>query len=404
MVFLPMKSTTSLVTLLRILVVFGLVPCAVAASNFFPIMPWNSPPNDPAVLRRIKDCGFTLAGFVPPSALDACEAAGLKAIVSDARSAGYDWSNVDETQARARIESLVAEVGKHPAVYGYNLRDEPPAAWFPGLNKVASALREFAPGQWPYINLFPDYAENWQLGATGYEEYLERFVATCKPKIISYDNYSLMDDGSLRPSYWTNLEAVRRACKKHGLEFWNIVLAVAHFNYREPTAADFRFQAFTTLAYGGRGLAYFTYFAPQVGNYRGAPVDQFGYETPAWSYLQNVNLQVQKLGPTLLELSSDEVYHLGKIPTGCSAPSTNSLLAGISGDQFLAGDFTHHDGTRYVMVVNKDLLKSRPCSPKFRQPPKRLRHISTYTGEATPFEGEYVWLAPGQGVLIKPEW
>ena len=39
----------------------------------------------------------------------------------------------------------------------------------------------------------------------------------------------------------------------------NIVLSVAHFSYREPNAADLRFEAYTTLAYGGRGLSYFTY-------------------------------------------------------------------------------------------------------------------------------------------------
>src|SRR3954464_5722208 len=91
---------------------------ARAATNFFPIMPWNTAPNDPAVLKRIKECGFTVAGFVPPSGLDLCEQAGLKAIVSDARTSGYDWANVDEAAARQRVESLVAEVGKHPAVFG----------------------------------------------------------------------------------------------------------------------------------------------------------------------------------------------------------------------------------------------------------------------------------------------
>ena len=32
-----------------------------------------------------------------------------------------------------------------------------------------------------------------------------------------------------------------------------------------------------------------------MGNYRGAPVDQFGNETPSWHNMQNVNLQIQKL-------------------------------------------------------------------------------------------------------------
>lgn len=373
-------------------------------ANFFPIMPWNSPPHDAIVLKKIHDCGFTVAGFVPPSALDACATAELKAIVSDARVSSYDWAAVDEAMARNNVSNLVAQVGTHPAVYGYYLRDEPTAAWFAGLEKVAAPIRELAPGKWPYINLFPDYADNSQLGTTNYSDYLERFIATCHPKIISYDNYSIMDDGSLRPNYWTNLEAIRDACRRHGIEFWNIVLAVAHFNYREPTAADLRFQAYTTLAYGGRGLAYFTYFAPAVGNYRAAAIDQFGNETPTWHHLQNINLQVQKLGPTLLQLTSDEVYHVGQTPTGCKGPPTNSVISNVAGGNFLIGEFTHGDGSRYIMIVNKDLSKSHPCSPQFRKPPRRLQHISPYSGSLTPLEGEYVWLAPGQGVLIKPDW
>src|ERR1051325_205680 len=376
---------------------------STSETNFFPIMPWNNPPNDPAVLKKIRECGFTLAGFVPPSALDACAAAGLKAIVSDPRASDYDWGVVDDAKARNNISNLVAQVGNHAAVFGYYIRDEPTAPWFPGLEKVASSIREFAPGKWPYINLFPDYADNSQLGTTNYADYLEQFITSCHPKIISYDNYSLMDDGSLRGNYWSNLEAVHDACKKHGVEFWNIVLAVAHFNYREPSAADLRFEAYTTLAYGGRGLAYFTYFAPAVGNYRGAAIDQFGNETPTWHNLQNVNLQIQKLAPTLLQLRSDEVYHIGDIPSPCKGPPTNSLVSAVSGGNFVVGEFTHEDGARYIMIVNKDLAKSHPCSPHFRKPPHRLRHISPYTGLLAPFEGEYVWLAPGQGVLMKPD-
>jgi hypothetical protein len=215
---------------MKLLLAFGIAAISfnglraenISDTNFFPIMPWNSPPNDPAVLKKIQECGFTLAGFVSPSALDACASAGLKAIVSDGRVSGYDWGAVDESKARNNVSNLVAQIGNNPAAFGYYLRDEPPATWFGNLEKVASAIREFAPHKWPYINLFPDYADNSQLGTTGYADYLERFITTCNPRIISYDNYSLMDDGSVRSSYWTNLEAVRNACKKHGIEFWNI--------------------------------------------------------------------------------------------------------------------------------------------------------------------------------------
>jgi len=372
-------------------------------TNFFPIMAWNSAPKDPVALRKMQECGLTVAGFVAPGTLDACRAAGLKGIVSDARVSSYDWPNVDEAKARKNVASLVAKVGRHPAVYGYYLRDEPSADMFPGLAKVAGLVRELSPGKWPYINLFPDYATSGQLGTTTYSEYLERFIGTCHPTIISYDNYSLMDDGSVRDSYWSNLEAVRSACKRHGLEFWNIVLSVAHFSYRELNAADFRFQVYTTLAYGGRGLSYFTYFSSSTGNYRMAPIDQFGHQTPTWYFMQHANLQVQKLAPTLLQLTSDAVYHFGQVPAGASGPPANSLVTSAGGDAFLVGDFTHRDGSRYLMIVNKDLAKSRPCSPQFRQAPRRLQHVSAYTGALTSFEGEDVWLPPGGGVLLKVE-
>lgn len=372
-----------------------------STGSMFPLMAWNWAPSSAAEFEKMRDCGLTVAGFVAPKDLDLCHAAGLKAIVSDPRTSHYDWDHVDEAAARKNVASLVAETGRHPAVYGYYLRDEPGAAHFAGLGTVAALVREMAPGKWPYINLFPNYANAQQLGTSTYEEHLERFIATCKPTILSYDHYALMDDGSLRRGYWLNLEQMRAAGKKHGLPFWNIVLTAAHFNYREPSAADMRFQVYTTLAYGGRGIAYFTYFAPKVGNYRAAPIDQFGNATVTWQYMQNVNMQVGKLAPTLMALTSDEVYHFGTLPDGSHRPGESALLSGMNDGEFMAGDFTHEDGSRYVMIVNKDFVKSRPCFPQFRTKPGRVQMVSPYTGRLTPFTGEQQWLAAGQGVLLK---
>jgi hypothetical protein len=375
---------------------------AMAAETpvFFPLMAWGSAPSDARALEKMRDCGLTIAGFAPPSALEAIHAAGLKAIVSDSRASGYDWANLDESAARTKIAALVAETGKHPAVFGYYLRDEPPASFFPGLGKVSALIRELAPEKWAYINLFPNYATAGQLGAPDYIAYLEQFIATCKPTTLSYDHYALMDNDSLREGYWLNLEQLAAASKKHGIPFWNIVLTVAHFNYREPTPADLRFQAYSTLLYGGRGISYFTYVAPPVGNYRMAPLDQFGNATATWEALRNANMQVLKLAPTVLQLRCDDVYHFGSVPAGCHAVTESALVRSISGEMAV-GDFTHADGTRYVMALNKDLKKSRPCAVQFRVAPKKVELVSAYTGQLVPFEGEQIWLAPGQGALLK---
>lgn len=374
---------------------------ATLEAEFFPIMGWNHVPNDAAVMKRIRECGLTVAGFVAPDALDTCQAAGLKAIVSDARTSGYDWLAVNPEDATKRVTELVTQVRNHPAVFGYYLRDEPPATYFPGLALVSDIIRKEHPGAWPYINLFPNYATPDQLAAPTYDEYVEKFIATCKPPILSYDHYSIFEGGVFRANeYFQNLESVRRAGLKHDLPFWQIVLSLGALNFREPSAADLRFQAYTSLAYGARGLTYFCYITPHVGNFRNGPIDQFGNETPTWQAMQNVNLQVGKLGPTLLKLKSDAVYHFGSVPAGCTGPDEKSLVKEIGG-QMLVGDFTHADGTRYVMIVNKDLAGSVYCAPQLREATSGLIMISPYSGQETPFQGEHGWLAPGQGVLLK---
>jgi hypothetical protein len=369
-------------------------------ADFFPLMAWDGPPNKPEVFQQMRECGLNIAGFVPPSGLDMCHAAGLKAIVSDARTSGYDWTNVDADTARQQVTEVVELVKDHPAVYGYYLRDEPTAAFFPGLATVSNVIKELHPGAWPYINLFPNYADTGQLGTPAYDAYLEKFIEVCQPPILSYDHYALLEGGGMRDNYFANLEAVRQAGLKHKLPTWNIISTVACLNYREATPADLRFQVFTSLAYGMRGIGYFKYFAAPVGNFRSAPIDHFGHKTPTWDMLRNINLQVEKLAPTLLKLSSDRVYHFGDVPSGCTGPDDESLVANLGG-KMLVGDFTHEDGARYVMVVNKDFVYSAVCAPQFRTPPSKVELVSPYSGSLTPFAGEQVWLAPGQGSLLK---
>jgi hypothetical protein len=114
-----------------------------------------------------------------------------------------------------------------------------------------------------------------------------------------------------------------------------------------------------------------------------------------------VNLQVEKLAPTLMELSSDDVYHFGAVPAGSHGPTPGTLLSAMNSGEFVAGDFTHRDGTRFVLIVNKDFANSRPCLPQFRTPRQTVQMVSAYTGKLVEFGGEHKWLAPGQGVLLK---
>src|SRR5688572_19131389 len=106
---LKTRATFAIVGL-AIVAVFAVPARAADDADFFPIMAWNHAPSDPAVLKKMAECGLTMAGFVYTKDLDAVRAAGMKGIVWDPRCANYDWSNVDAAKARENITSLVKEV------------------------------------------------------------------------------------------------------------------------------------------------------------------------------------------------------------------------------------------------------------------------------------------------------
>ncbi len=59
--------------------------------------------------------------------------------------------------------------------------------------------------------------------------------------------------------YWDNLETVRRNCLKAKVPYTQIIVSIEHMGYRACSEADLRWQVWTSLAYGTRGITYFTY-------------------------------------------------------------------------------------------------------------------------------------------------
>ncbi len=367
----------------------------------FAIMPWGWTPGDLSTLKDIYDCGFNLAGFVRIGDLKNVSRAGLKAFVYDnSIQVGDAETELSDAEIGKRVNDVARKTSGNPTVYGYYLRDEPGTSAFGGLKRWKDAWTLAAPGKVSYINLFPNYASNSeQLKAKNYDDYVERYIETVKPAFISYDNYSLMKDGSLRRGYFENLEKIRSAALKSNIPFWNIVLSNAHFDYMDPTYEGLCFQLYTTLAYGARGISYFTYFAPKHGNYRYSPVDQFGNKTPVWYILQNINLQMHAIGKVYVKLKSLNVFHSPKSEECANGLESSVFLASLRGADLVVGEFEDADKTPHVIVVNKSLTKSQNITLSFREQGK-IYQINNYTGSAEPFSGESTWLAPGQGRIL----
>ncbi len=371
-------------------------PTPVDASRF-PILAWGSSPSDAPSLALMKEAGLNLSGFCRPENLDAVRDAGLSCIVTGTPlNAMVDHPETTGAQIRQAVDALAARIANHPAAFGVYLRDEPGAAQMPMLGRLAAALRRAMPAKLPYVNLFPNYANRRQLGTDSYEEYVRAYLNDIALPYVSWDNYSLTA-GEMHPRFYDNLELVRKLSLEKGIPFWNCILSTALFRHMEPSDATLSLQVYATLAYGGRGIQYFTYFTVDQGNFRLAPIDVYGNRTATWDALRRINNQIHALAPTILNLRSTGVYHW-PVSTAAGTPLLKDIRTSA---QLLVGEFVDASGRPYVMLVNKSLTESFSFTPEPWQPGAVLRRISPASGKEGPFGGEATWLAPGAGILLR---
>lgn len=377
------------------------------------LMAWGESPSDENQLRGMKEAGLNLSGFCKVADLERVRSAGLQCLVTDPRVNGYDWLQLPaDDKIVENLRSLERDIAGNPAALGFFLGDEPNGKEIPQIGHVAMLARQALPGLLPYANLFPTYATPQQLQAESYDAYVKMLLSDSGQPMLSYDNYSLID-GKMLDRFYTNLEIARRISLETHTALWNCILSVAHFTYMVPSDATFNLQVYATLASGGKGIQYFTYFAPKVGNYRLAAIDQFGNRTATWDALRRINLQVQALAPTLAKLHSTGVFHYPDVPEQGHPLSESRIVRSVELSQpgredpqkgrVLVGELADESGRPYIMIVNKDLSGSFSFQVELREPYKKLIRVSSYTGEEEDFGGEMNWLAPGAGILFRVE-
>jgi hypothetical protein len=395
----------------------AVAPATAPAVAEFPIMSWELPPRSDAFmtgreeLKKLADCGFTVAAFVQKEQLAECRRLGMRAMVRPA-SWKVKWHDLSDAQIDERVRQLVDGTQDDPTVMGYFLTDEPGVQEFAALGKAVAAVKRLAPGKLAYINLYPNYATLGapnlsQLGTASYDDYLARYATDVRPQFISYDNYRVqfsndLQDAGVAASYFENLMQVRRAALAHGLPWWNIVSSnQIRPKTPPPSPANLQLQAYTTLAAGGQGVTWFTYFG---GKYGYGPVDQQGRRTASWSYLRMVNEQVRVLGPVMRGLKSTGVYFSSPAPGARLPALPGNWVEGVgSPSPVMVGEFAGADSERYVMVVNLSLERSAKVQVRLRAGAAgELQQVSPVDGSLLPVEsGNAFWLTAGQGALLK---
>jgi hypothetical protein len=371
----------------------------------FTISYWAGPPphfSSPQRYAEVKEANFTLA--FPPSwgvtvednqrMLDYCQQAGIKAVIRDGR---IPYAIGGSAEVKKQLDAVVADYANHPALLGYDIVDEPSPHVFPGLGEVVAYLREKDPKHITFVNLLPVYARDIPgnyIGAGSYEDYVRQYADVVKPFVLCYDNYPFLKTDRMN-DFMENLATVRKVSIEKKLPFWNIVLVTQHGDYRVLTEGEMRFQAMQTLAFGARGLLWFTYWdpsgPPNPGEWSNAMIDPKGNRTPHWDMGKRINADVKAIGDALGRCDSVNVFHHGDGAT--IKPATPSPITPAEGEKarLTIGVFKSRDGGKTLaLVTNRD----------YKQPTKPSLLVQPAEANVERFEpSTKTWSAGGRGTL-----
>ncbi|MDR3687757.1 MAG: hypothetical protein P4L46_00140 [Fimbriimonas sp.] len=325
---------------------------------------WSGPALKDAMALQYKAGGFNLV-WCEEKELATAQKHGLRTML---QSSLLTPETLDDPAKTALLDDQIERVKKSPAMYAYFLRDEPSASDFPGLGKLVAHLRAKDPAHLAYINLFPTYANNQQLGVAGdlttaYKGYLDQFISIVKPSLLSYDHYSFQSKGD-GDQYFLNLAMIRQAAIDAGIPFLNIVQACSFDpSRRKPNADELRFLSTTSLAYGAQGLSYFVYYygpyQTKFGDKAGMMMTMPGAKTTVLYDAAKQQLpEFVAFATQLAPLKSIGAYHVGKIPVGGQAlpPSSAFTVADALGKphDFAIGLFGTGGSTTATFVANLD--------------------------------------------------
>ena len=251
--------------------------------------------------------------------------------------------------------------GGYPSFVGLDVYDEPSPDKFETLARIVEIMREEHPDYLPYINLFPTTDPN----------YVRQFVEVVKPALISFDRYPLLIDGSDDPHYFLNWAIVREEGLRANLPTWIFIQTLAYAGHREPTAAEILWQINVSLAYGCKGIQYFTYWTPDPARgeaFESALITVDGQRTPRYDAAKEINNGwLAPVGRELKPLVSESVAHANEspLPAGASGFTPNDYVRQVSGDAVILGQFRStdtEDTTRWLFVANR--AHSRPATAR----------------------------------------
>lgn len=329
----------------------------------FALFGWVSPPNDSTTPERIAElAGVELNVMLPAWADSGHLGQNLRRmrLAADRGVRCLAWDDrfyriyITGEASLALLDTIVADYAAEPGFLGYYFTDEPPPSDFKLLARIYSDLRARDPVHpaWDNLNGFKGFSDR-----AAWESYTREFIQTVGPAVLCNDHYDFVE-GRDREQYVENLVALRAIADEYGLPFWFIVQLVQHGEYRGLDPGELRWQVSQLLAYGARGVGYFTYWTPapdKTWNWQPAVVGYDGRRSPWYDVLAAFNPRVRAAGELLAGLTWLSAQHAGSLPPGADPFVADDWVGAVEGRAAI-GRFAGPAGERYLLVVNSDSL------------------------------------------------
>ena len=383
-------------------------------------------------IKDIADCGIDFMTCVEydKAMLDLFNKYHIGAVVSGVVPGwwGSDGKHAGTLKDKNPLDVYVKAAAKYkdyPAVWGIDIGDEPSALDFPHYGKVFEKVKELFPANFPYLNLYPNYAsvaKNTaeqtvnQLGTKTYQEHIAQYIKYVPADYLCYDFYLYSINV---PLAYENLRIVSDACLGSGRSMWIVLQVNSDKEDKWISENGLRFQAYTAMAFGVENIIWGCYTA---GWWYNNVLDEKGNKTEQYDKLRHINAEIHRLGEPYMKyrrVRTDFVSFQGtKWLEGVKQSSLPTLSNGVITDlhatdhsPLVVGSMISRrgngDSAMFVCAAD-DPYEEHPATHtlSFKADGRRI----SATGSGGPVEvkvgtdGTYsIDIASNQGILIEAE-
>ncbi len=337
--------------------------------------PTDTPGGNNAAIQTIAEANLTVV-MCGLDQLELCRQYGIKAMIK----------GVTPEQA--------AQLKDDDAVWGYYIMDEPTKVEeYEECARRRVALHEADPNHPGYVNL-----------GGSYQKIHSRFIEIFKPEVLSQDYYHWWWDYD---AHFPILEEYYAVAQDAGIPLiaWvecntakQDLIRENRYVHLSDNLARLRMSIYTRLAYGVKGIQW----------WKGNQLWKDDMLTPVGQDAAVIGAEMKVLGPTLVKLRSQEVFHTPPLPRS-TRQLPEDYWVQVAGENWVLGVFKDPEDKDYLILANRDHTTSKWAVLVILRPDVQIDKMDKTSGEwiALPIRArgddtvaEFI-VAPGDGELLR---